>query len=376
MFFIYRASILLLVCLLSNALVIAQSSTRQVPGADKKDAAPIEAQLKRAVQQAPESFAANHNLGEFYIQQNNLAAAIPYLVKAQQLDPAHYVNSYDLALAYVLVGEAVKARVQIRQALAIKNTAELHHLLGEVEENAGDVPAAAAAYHQAAQLESSEKNLLSLSNLLIKSSNYAEATKFLDYGLRKYPRSAQLKIGLGIAEYSQGKYNDAVKTLCEAADLETSDERPYLFLGEMSGVSVEMTDDLVKRMAQFVKYHPRNALAYYYYAINLRQQQRQRSDAETANDNQIEALLKTAIKLDPKLSMAYFELGTYYADRQQYSAAIPAFRSAVELKPDFEKAHYRLAQSYQRTGQTDLADEEIEIFNRLKKDSSSSKAKP
>ena len=71
-----------------------------------------------------------------------------------------------------------------------------------------------------------------------------------------------------------------------------------------------------------------------------------------------------------QLELAYFELGTYYADRRQYDAAIHALRSSVKLKPDFEKAHYRLAQIYQRTGQNELAAEEMAIFRRLKEEGS------
>src|SRR5262249_58228850 len=116
-------------------------------------------------------------------------------------------KSKAVRLASVVRGDARKARAKIKQACRLSNTAELRALLGEVEEKAGDVAAAAAAYHQAAGIEPSEKHLLSLGNLLVKSSNYAEAIKFFDYGLRKFPRSSQLKVGLGVAQYSQGQYD-------------------------------------------------------------------------------------------------------------------------------------------------------------------------
>ena len=53
------------------------------------------------------------------------------------------------------------------------------------------------------------------------------------------PQSARLRVGLGIALYSQGEYRDAVQSFCDAADLAPSDPRPYQFLGEMYGVSPE-----------------------------------------------------------------------------------------------------------------------------------------
>src|SRR5262245_17794178 len=134
--------------LLVSVTIFAQSVSRGTNApADKQIAARPEAQLQKALRASPQSFAANHNLGEFYIQQGRLAAAIPYLEKAQQADPKHYANSYDLALAYVLTGDATKARAQIQQALRLSDTPELHTLLGEVEEKNGDVAAAATAYH-------------------------------------------------------------------------------------------------------------------------------------------------------------------------------------------------------------------------------------
>jgi tetratricopeptide (TPR) repeat protein len=332
-----------------------------------------ERQLKEAARRAPDSFAAQHALGEFYIQQQNLTTAIPYLARAHQLDPKHYANGYDLALAYLLTNDLTSARGQIARMLTAHNTAELHHLLGEVEEQAGDTTAAAAAYHRAAQLEPNEKNLLSLGNVLTKSTNYAEAIKFFRYGLQKFPRSAPLTIGLGIAEYSQGSYDQAVRTLCAAVEIDPTDHRPFLFLGEMYGVSPALADEVTRRMAQFVALHPRSALAHYYYAVNLRQGKREARAAGEAE--QIEALLKRAIALDSQLAQAHFELGSLYADQQQYPAAIAALSRAVTLNPGMEKAHYRLGQLYQRTGQARLAAQAMETFQRLKAQRDAAEAK-
>lgn len=360
--------------LLSLALSIsAQTVTHPPLKAPRPPVNASERQLKEAARRAPDSFAAQHTLGEFYIRQHNLAAAIPYLARAQQLDPAHYANGYDLALAYVLTNDLNKARAQIAQLLTAHNTADLHNLRGEVEERAGDTTAAAAAYHQAAQLEPSEKNLLSLGNVLTKSNNHAEAIKFFRYGLQKFPRSAALTIGLGLAEYAQGQFDQAVRTLCAAVEIDPTDHRPFLFLGEMYGVSIALAAEVTARMRQFVALHPRSALAHYYYAVNLRQGHR---DARAGDEaEQIEGLLKRAIALDPKLAQAHFELGTLYADRQQYPTAIRSLRRAIWLNPELEKAHYRLAQLYQRTRQPQLAAQALAAFQRLKAQRGAAEAK-
>lgn len=329
----------------------------------KASPAEVERALKESLRRAPESFEANHQLGEFHLQAGQLSAAIPLLEKAQQLNPTHYTNSYDLALAYLQLGELAKARAQIQRILARKETAELHSLLAEIEEKDGKLVAAAEEYQRAARMDESEQNILNLGNSLIKINAFDAAVQILTYGLKKYSQSGMLRVGLGIALYSRGDYEEAVKFFCAAVDLEPTDPRPYLFLGEMYGVSAEMADEILKRMAQFVKYHPENALAHYYYAMNL---QSRRGPGHEVDLNQIETLLKTAIALDPKLARAHFELGALYSEQQKHKEAISALREAIRLEPGLAKAHYRLARLYQSTGQKDLAVQEMEIYQKLK----------
>ena len=229
----------------------------------------LERQLKEAVRRAPNNFEANYNLGEFYIHAAKLSEAIPWLEKARLLNPTHYANGYDLALAYVQTGKLPAARQQIQELLATKNTAELHNLMGLAEETFGNNLAAAEAYQRAAQLDPNEKNVFDLGNILLQLTAANEALKIFKYGVEKHPKSSQLRVGRGIAEYALGKYNEAVETLCQAVDLDQGDPRPYVFLGEMYGVSVELADEINRRFAVLIQLQPRNALAHYYYAMNL-----------------------------------------------------------------------------------------------------------
>ena len=58
-------------------------------------------QFRRALELEPQDYDANHNLGEFYIQTEKLAAAIPLLERAQSISPT-YDNGYDLTQAELL----------------------------------------------------------------------------------------------------------------------------------------------------------------------------------------------------------------------------------------------------------------------------------
>jgi tetratricopeptide (TPR) repeat protein len=326
--------------------------------------AAVERHLQQAVRLAPGSFEAHHNLAEFYVHQGRLAAAIPHLEKAQAIDPSHYVNGYDLALAYLQTGRLPQAREQILRLLQVKDTAELHDLLGELEEKAGNLVEAAAAYERAAHLEPSEEHLFDWGNNLLQLRAYEPATQVFAAGVERHPASARLQIGLGIAQYSRAQYDDAVKSFCRAADLAPSDPRPYQFLGEMYGVAPARAEEVTRRMADFVKAQPRNALAHYYYALNL--WQGGRVESAPGDRGTIEKHLRRAVALDPKMTKGHLQLGIFLLDQRRYPEAIRELRTAVRLEPALAQAHYRLARAYQRTGQRALAARELEAFQRLK----------
>src|SRR5437016_6561826 len=117
-------------------------------------------QFKKAVDLDPRNFDTNHNLGEVYVRSGRIAEAAPFLEKAQQINPSSYDNGYDLSLAYLQIGRLADARQLIQNLLKQKNTAELHNLLGEVEEQDGKFVGAETEYETAAHMDHTEGNLL------------------------------------------------------------------------------------------------------------------------------------------------------------------------------------------------------------------------
>jgi tetratricopeptide (TPR) repeat protein len=132
----------------------------------------------------------------------------------------------------------------------------------------------------------------------------------------------------------------------------------------MYGVVPEFGGEVTRRLARFVKAQPRNALAHYYYAMSL--WKGRPADAQPADTRQVEALLRRAVALDPKLAKGFLELGILLSDQKRYKESIREVQSAMRLDPTLAQAHYRLAQAYQRTGQNGLAAKELEIFEKLK----------
>jgi tetratricopeptide (TPR) repeat protein len=322
-----------------------------------------EAALRREAAQHPDSFAANRRLAEYYLSRKHLSAALPFLENARRIEPGDYSNGYDLALARLETGNPDASRKLIEEMLSRQDRGELHNLLGDVEEAAGHIDLAAKEYETAARMDPSEKNLFDLGTDLLRHRAYPPALTAFQYAAQKYPQSARIQVGFGIALYSSGKYAEAVETLCRAVDLDPEDTRALDFLGGMYDVSPELAGEVTKRLAHFAELYPNNASANYYYALSLRK----RNLTPGLGDSQakVEALLKKAVALRPDFADAHYQLGLLYTDQHRISDAVRELEEAIRLRPDLKSAHYRLAQLYEDQGKAQLARREFEAFRVL-----------
>ncbi len=323
-----------------------------------------EEQFRRALELEPGNYEANHNLGEYYIQAGKIAEARPYLEAAQRLDPTSYDNGYDLAQAYFLTGRLAEARQIVQKLVQQKNTGELHDLLAQIEEKDGKFLAAANEYEIAAHMDPSEENLFDWGSELLLHRTYEPAIEVFQQGAQRYPTSPRLLIGLGMALYSRGKYEEAVKALLAAADLDPSDARCYLFLSKAYDSSPTQAQDAIERFRKYSELQPSNARAQYYYALSLwKGNQAADSSVDFAK---VESLLQKAVTLDPTLAEAHLQLGNLYADQHKYDKSIPEYERAVELNPNLADAHYRLGQDFVHAGQKDRAQAEFEVYQKLR----------
>ena len=321
-------------------------------------------QFSKAVELAPDNYDSNHNLGEAYVRTGDIAKAVPYLEKAQRITPSSYDNGYDLSLAYLVAGRLSDARSSVQSLLKIKDTGELHNLLAQIEEKDGNYIAAVNQFEAAAHIEPSESNLFDWAGELMVHRTLDPAVEVFRQATDRYPNSPRLMVGLGMAYYARGNYDDAVKALLRGADLNPSDPRVYKFLSRAYDSSPSQANEVIERFRRFAELQPNNGMALYYYAMSL--WKGKRAQDPDFDPRQIESLLKRAIAADPKIAEAHLQLGNLNADQSKFAEAIPEYQRALELKSDLADAHYRLAQSYVRTGQKDKAQEQFQVYQQLR----------
>jgi tetratricopeptide (TPR) repeat protein len=315
--------------------------------------------LREKAERDPASFTANLGLGKILTTNGKPAQAISYLERAEQLSSNQ--SQHDQA--------------------------ELHHLLASVQEKLGHSLDAVREYQRASELEPNESYLFDWGSELLLHHAAEPALEVFTKGNRLFPQSARMLLGLGAAWFASGSFDQAVQRVCQASDLNPADSAPYQFLAKMQGTQTLTSDELVNKLHRFASLYPENAAANYDYAVGLWKQRKSPQDPVIAP---VESLLRTAIRLDPELGAAYLQLGILHSEQKDFSHAISDYQHALHSDPhptdaqitdqqmtdlQIEEAHYRLAQAYRESGETDKAKAELQLYNQTSKESAEQTAR-
>jgi tetratricopeptide (TPR) repeat protein len=319
---------------------------------DAGDTRSAEDQLLQAVVRSPRDYGANLALGEYYLRTAQYADAARVLEVASTVSNGRPEAEYDLALACRGIGDLPKARMHTERAVREADRAEYHRLAGELDEASGDPFAAVRQMERATQLDPSEPNYFAWGSELLLHRAILQADEIYARGAAAYPGSARLRSGWGSALFSEARYDEAARHLCEASDMQPKAAEPYLVLGKADAASPTPLPCVRERLERFLKLEPRNATAHYLLATALL---RRNDSAET---ERAEALLKQSVALDPQYASSYLELGKLAAGRHETTIAIDLYRKAIACDPQLGEAHFRLAALYDRSGRPDEAKQE------------------
>ncbi len=263
-------------------------------------------------------------------------------------------------------GNYARARDDVRTLLATQDKAEFHHLLADVDEKLGDSLEAVHEYQRAAELDPREPYLFDWGSELLLHHAPEPAEAVFTRGAKLFPQSVRMLIGLGAASFAQGANDQAVQHISAASDLNPDDPGPYLFLGKMLQAEKIPSSQVLDRLRRFATLQPQNAEAQYYYALAL---WKSRDPQDHARVSQVESELADAIRRDPQFAAAELQFGIVRFDQRDYAGAISHYERAIQIAPQTEEAHFRLAQAYRQTGQSEKAKAELRTYEQLSKES-------
>jgi tetratricopeptide (TPR) repeat protein len=339
------------------------SATPATPNSIESDKA--EGRLRAALASDPRSFAANHQLGEFYVRAARYQESIPLLSAAYEINPSDHGNEYDLAQALKEVGDFQRAREHIQKLLAVRDSADYHRLAGELDEKLADPLAAVHELEQAVHLDPSEENYFAWGSELLLHRAVWQAEQVFRKGAEAYPKSARMLTALGTALFASARYDEAAARLCQASDLNPSNSEPYIFMGKIEIAAPDTLACVEQKLARFAQDQPGNSLANYFYAMAVWRRPQQSADPQALQ--QVETLLTKAVTIDNKCADGYLQLGILRSSQRKYDDAIGLYEKAIEANPQLAEAHYRLGVAYDRTGEKARAKEEFALHDEIEK---------
>ena len=258
---------------------------------------------------------------------------------------------------YLHAGQPKPAIELAGKALAKEKRADLHNLLGKAYEADGQFDNTIVELQKAIQLAPREEAyVFDLAYVLLVHQNFDVAIQLLESAKKIFTRSAQLELALGIANYGQRKFAEAVDAFLRTAELAPKIEQPYVFLARIISHAEGRLGEITEKFASFARANPRNYLGHFLHAKGLIAQMGPAPSVELAD--QAERLLKKSISLNPTFWESEFELGVLLEGKKDFSAAARHLERAIQLSPKTPAPHYRLARVYDRLGKTEVAQAE------------------
>jgi tetratricopeptide (TPR) repeat protein len=162
-------------------------------------------------------------------------------------------------------------------------------------------------------------------------------------------------------DYDSQNYSAAIKRLKKVIEFDPKMMRAYDTLG--------LCYDY---LGQFDE-----AIRYYQSAVALNRSERQPSPwphlnlamslISVSQLPEAEKSLREALRYDPKLPQAHYQLGRVLEMQGEYQGAVPELKEAIQNDAAFPEPHYLLGRIYQRVGEQQLAQTEIRLYQELKK---------
>ena len=192
---------------------------------------------------------------------------------------------------------------------------------------------------------------------LLDQQKFVEAVVILKEGVLRLPKSAQLELALGVADYGLRRFDDAADAFLHTIEITPETEQPYTFLGRILDQIPSRLPQVTERFAEYEAAHPTSAAGYLLHAKAL--------DAQSIEPEAALRLLEKSIAMNGGDASAHFETVTVLDRLQRFADAAGQFQRAAELAPSDAAAHYRLARDYDRIGKHEAAQAEREKHAQL-----------
>ncbi len=282
-------------------------------------------------------------------QCKDYAHAVAALSKAHSVSPQSTATTFNLALAQLKEGDSSSALTTV-DSLPVgpdQRRPEVLFLRGKALQ-ALSKPGSAAAMSLACQARPEEDYCGDAAVELIREEQFVKATDLLNSVLSSVQPSAALLSTLGLAQFSLGRYSDAIALYSKAMEVSPQLEAPREGLAFL----LYITGDL-EHANEIVEQAPNTGDSGFYlsylHALILYRAGRERWP---------QSLLSLADTLQRNVTFApaYFLRGKIRMEQGNLNAALRDFQTASNLDHTYALPYYKRAQIYRRQGRTEDAE--------------------
>ena len=288
-----------------------------------------------------------------------LDMAASLLLDLEKADPRNAEIPYRLGLILLKQGKLEDARPRLESAVKLNPQHPfVRSALGLLHDSMGkasarhDAPAAVMEFQEAIRLDPARAPYyLDLAQLFLDHETPEPAEIVLKNAARRFPGNPAMWRLLGLADYAQGKTQDAVDAFLKAIDADPDDESGYASLQVLLPDAQQRLPEITAKLRIFSERHPESPIGPFLLAL--------------IEPQQAEALLQRAIRAAPDFWPAYFELHNLMKAQERWDDAAAALQKTIALKADYAPAHYALAEYYNRRGDRARATQERELHHKL-----------
>jgi Flp pilus assembly protein TadD len=245
--------------------------------------------------------------------------------------------------------------VLVGQGAALADQATPHYHNGLAYKRQGRIKLAIQELRKAIELrEDYAAAHHSIGMLYRKQGNHNQAISHLERAAKLQSKSGQVQYSLGIAYHRAGRKEDAIVALTRAAKLSPKDDQIQAQLGVL-----------------LIRKNPKGAIPYLKVAVKIKPNEadylhqlglayRRTRDLKQAEHYMLKA---AAIKEGAKLA---FDLGVLYRRKGKPFKAIERYEKAIRLDPKLAAAHWDVAHMYKQARRIDDAIKAYERYVELK----------
>ena len=297
------------------------------------------------------------NLGVMQARAGRFARASGFIESAAAVDPDFPQVQYTLGVVYFNAQQYEQAAGPLARALAASpGNAEVRRMLALSCLNTEQYSKAAELLEEDPKRDADASLQYAYGLALARSERAAEAEAIFTRLLAEHADSAELHVLLGEAHAQQNDLAAAIQSMQRALQLKPDVAGANATLGVIylkQGRLAEAADALRTEL----KFHgddlrARQALAT---VLDL--------DGDSAGAL---AMLRTILKTNPAYANARYLLGKILLSQGEAAEAAGHLEQAARLAPDDANIHYQLGQAYQKLGRADAAEQQFELFRRIK----------